>query len=208
MTLINTLSSTQADDELVQMYQRQEGFFGYLPNYARVFSWRPHIMKLWANLQSGIRSQTNDRLFELVTLVAAYELKSTYCALAHSQNLLTDFRPDELICILKGGSSPTLSATENAALCHARILANHAEKVTQADIQRLYDVGFDDAAIFDITAIVAGRAFFTKLVEGLGARADVVYQNMDENLRRFLTVGRPISAITVNNVANEANGAA
>ena len=37
------------------MYERQETFWGFVPNYARVFCYRPEIMGLWAQLQVGIK---------------------------------------------------------------------------------------------------------------------------------------------------------
>jgi hypothetical protein len=49
-----------------------------------------------------------------------------------------------------------------------------------------------DAEIFDVAAIAAARAFFTKLLDALGTEPDAAYMGLDEPLRTALTVGRPI----------------
>ena len=41
-------------------------------------------------------------------------------------------------------------------------------------------------------ATAAGRAFFTKLLDGLGVETDSVFVQLDEPIRQALTVGRPI----------------
>ena len=56
MSFIETIPEQYADADVLAMYERQSSFFGYLPNYARVFSHRPEVMRLWADLQNGVRS--------------------------------------------------------------------------------------------------------------------------------------------------------
>jgi hypothetical protein len=52
--------------------------------------------------------------------------------------------------------------------------------------------GFTDAEVFDIAAVAAGRAFFTKVIESLGVANDAPLRAMEPALREALTVGRPI----------------
>src|SRR5690606_22103318 len=65
------------------MYASAETSYGYLPNMFRIFGHRPEVMERWGELLSSIRGQMNPRRYELVTLAAARELKSSYCMLAH-----------------------------------------------------------------------------------------------------------------------------
>jgi hypothetical protein len=65
--------------------------------------------------------------------------------------------------------------------------------VFEADIDRLRQAGLCDPEIFDVIAVASGRSFFAKLVDSLGVEPDCSYLEMDESLRRPLTVGRPIS---------------
>ncbi|MCL7938722.1 hypothetical protein M8009_00180 [Halomonas sp. ATCH28] len=53
--------------------------------------------------------------------------------------------------------------------------------------------GSVDDEVFDIVAVAAARAFFTKVLDGLGAQADVAYRELAPELREALTVGRPIA---------------
>ena len=90
MAYIETVPSPADNEELRAMYERQQAHYGYLPNYAKVFCYRPEIMGLWAQLQSGIKRHMDRSRYELVTFAAANALRSTLCSLAHGK-LLTEF---------------------------------------------------------------------------------------------------------------------
>lgn len=72
-------------------------------------------------------------------------------------------------------------------------VARDASTVDAADVDRLKDHGFSDAEVFDIAAVAAGRAFFTKVLDAVGSLPDAGFHKIDEQLRTELTVGRPIS---------------
>jgi hypothetical protein len=74
----------------------------------------------------------------------------------------------------------------------ARKVATRASETTADDVARLKRFGFDDAEIFDIAATATARTFFAQLCEGLGAIGDHMHETMDADLRRALTVGRPL----------------
>lgn len=77
-------------------------------------------------------------------------------------------------------------------MAFARDVARDATKVTSGQVEQLKQHGFTDAEIFDIAAIAAARAFWTKVLDALGVQADPAYRDMDAELRHALTVGRPI----------------
>lgn len=193
MSFIATTPFEEADGEVLAMYERQRAHFGYLPNYARVFCHRPEIMTLWAELQRGIRRHMDARRFELVTVAAARALGSSYCSLAHGATLAGLLSEEEMAGVVDGSGS-TLDAPERAMMEFAARVARDASSVTADDVETLKAHGFDDAEIFDIAAAAAGRAFFSKLVEGLGATPDAAYGALPESLRGAFTVGRPIDA--------------
>ena len=195
MAFINTIGTDEATGEVHKMYERQQASWGFVPNYARVFSHRPEIMSLWANLLHGIRSHVDRRRFELVTLAAAHALRSSYCSLAHGKALTGYFEPEEIRSML-GDSDievPSLTNAEIVMMAYARRVVTNASKITAGEVATLRSYGFSDAEIFDIAAIAAGRAFFAQLVESLGAEADSTFMEMDDALRATLTVGRPIA---------------
>jgi hypothetical protein len=94
-----------------------------------------------------------------------------------------------------------LAPADVAMMAFAEKLVREATAITAGDIQGLRDHGLTDPEIFDMAAAAAARCFFTKLLDALGAEPDVVYtQQLEDNLRRQLTVGRPISHSAVEQV--------
>ncbi len=193
MSFIQTIPAEQATGETGAMYERQQRHYGYLPNYARVFCYRPELMKLWSDLQKGIRRHVEPRRFGLVTLAAARALRSSYCSLAHGRALTEYFPEDDVRAIADGDPSTPLSAAETAMMDFAAQVARDATAVTAADVGALKSHGFSDAEVFDIAVTAAARAFFSKVVEGLGAQPDAEFHALDESLKAALTVGRPIA---------------
>lgn len=192
MAFIETLSPAAAQGSVREMYARQQHKYGYVPNYAKVFCYRPEIMKLWADLLYGIRKNMDKRRFELVTVAAAMSVRSTYCSLAHGRALTEFFSPDEVLAIINDSDEGPLSPAERALMKFARKIARDASRVTAGEVEQLKAHGFTDAEIFDVSATATARTFFAQLCEGLGAIGDHPYVELDSRLREALSVGRPI----------------
>lgn len=192
MTFINTTPPEAAHDAVAAMYRRQQTAWGYVPNYAKVFCHRPQVMACWGQLLAEIKRPMDKRRFELVTFAAAHELRNSACALAHGRALREFFSEAQIVSIAEGCLDGLLDEAEQALLRFARQVAKDASQVTARDVAALGELGYTDAEIFDIAATVAGRAFFTKLLDALGVAPDSPFLALDEPLRRTLTVGRPI----------------
>lgn len=182
MTYIATIPPDTAHGEVHAMYERQRRHFGYVPNYARVFSHRPEVLERWAALLSGIRRRIDPQRFELVTLAAAHALGNRYCTLAHAAALAEVAGIDEVLAVLLDPGSGALSDTDAAIVDYACKVAREAGAVTAADVEALRAHGLTDAEIFDIAVTVAARAFFTRLLDGLGVEPDVQLQSEDPRL--------------------------
>lgn len=194
MSFIDTIAPRHAEGAVREMYERQQRHWGYVPNYAKSFSHRPEVMARWGRLLAEIRRPLEDRFFELATFAAAVELRHTSCSLAHGNALAQFFPKEAIIAIARQENSPLLNDAEREIVRFSRLVARDASTVTAADVQRLKDCGFDDGEIFDIAAAVAGRAFFTKLLDATGSLPDAALGRIDPELRRSLTVGRPLSS--------------
>lgn len=192
MAYIDTIPPDDSQDEVRAMYERQQASWGYIPNYAKVFSHRPEVLARWGRLLAEIRRPMDARRFELVTFAAAHELRNSACALAHGTALTKFFTAAEVQAIAEGGEVAGLTAGERAMTAFSRKIARDATTITQTDIDELRSCGLSDAEIFDIVATSAGRAFFTKLLDGLGVLGDSPFGAMDAALRDALTVGRPL----------------
>lgn len=195
MPFIETVSPREAEGEVREMYERQQSRYGYVPNYARVFSHRPQVMQLWGDLLHGIRRNMDKRRFELVTVAAALAVRSTYCSLAHGTALTEFYSADEIREIVGQADGAPLTEAERVMMKFARKVAIDAARVTAGDAELLKSHGFTDAEIFDIAATATARTFFAQLCEGLGAAADAPYLDVEARLRKVLTVGRPIDYV-------------
>jgi uncharacterized peroxidase-related enzyme len=192
MTFIHTTAPADATGPVAAMYARQQASWGYVPQYALPFSHRPEVMARWAALLAEIKRPMDLRRFELATFAAAHALRNSACALAHGRALRAFFGDADIVAIAEGRPAATLSPAEQALLRFARRVAVDAAQVTAADVDELKALGFSDAEVFDLAAAAAGRAFFTKLLDALGVRADSPFLQLDAPLREALTVGRPI----------------
>ena len=192
MAFIDTISASWVTGEAFAMYDRQQKHYGYVPDYATVFSHRPEVMRRWAELLAALKRPMDKRRFELATFAAAATLKSTLCTLAHGKALLQFFSSDDVATMARGEIPLSLSAAEGALMRFACAVAHDASAVTAEDVAELKRHGFTDAEVFDIAAVAAGRAFFTKVIESLGVATDAPLGTMDAALREALTVGRPI----------------
>jgi alkylhydroperoxidase family enzyme len=194
MSYIKTVSPKHAEGAVLEMYERQQRHWGYVPNYAKSFSHRPEVMARWGRLLAEIRRPLDDRMFELVTFAAAIELRHTSCSLAHGKALTRFFSNEQVRAIATSEDLDFLDAAEREIVRFARLVARDAAAISAADVQRLKDVGIDDAVIFDIAATAAGRAFFTKILDAVGSMPDASLGLIADELRTPLTVGHPISS--------------
>jgi uncharacterized peroxidase-related enzyme len=192
MSFIATIAPDAAEGAAAEMYRRQQASWGFVPNYATIFSHRPNVMARWGQLLAELKRPMNARRFELVTFAAAHALGNTACSLVHGKALRAFFDDAEIVAIAEDRLDGVLDAAEQAMLRFARQVALDASQVTAATVNRLAAHGFADAEIFDIAAAAAGRAFFTKLLDALGVQADAPMGELSAPLRCALTVGRSI----------------
>ena len=193
MTFIRTLPPSEATGDLRKMYERQEEHWGFVPNYAKVFSHRPEALARWGRLLAELRRPVDDRRFELVTFVAAHALKNSACKMAHGKELAQFIGEDGVLAIANGREADVLPDVDVAIVQFARLVANDATRVTSGLVEALtLRHGLTNEEVFDIAAIAAGRSFFTKLLDGLGCEPDATWSTLDSNFREQLGVGRPI----------------
>jgi alkylhydroperoxidase family enzyme len=158
---------------------------GYTPNFCRLFARRPAAYAAWKQLNGSIKETMDLRRYELATVAAAGELRSSYCSLAHGKVLFDRF-----------GFTPgdPVSDEERAVQELARKVAADATSVTQEDIDRLRGFGLTDDDVFDVVLAAAARSFFSKTLDALGVAPDAVFRELPDDVREPLTVGRPIAS--------------
>lgn len=192
MSYLNT-PAEGADVE--RLYDADRARQGYVANYTKVFALRPDVYDAWARLNIAIKSGMDLRRYELATLAAARRLRSTYCALAHGTLLRDKFYGAATVAkIASDHHDAGLDASDIAIMDFSDKVAHDATAITAADVDNLRRHGLDDADIFQIVLAAAARCFFSTVIDAVGAEPDSVYRTtMDPDLRRVLTVGRPIA---------------
>lgn len=204
MAFIETVPATEARGEVRELYRRQQGRLGYLPNYAKLYCYRPAVMEAWAGLAKELRRHLDDRAYCLITLAAARAMGNSYCSLAHGRKLMKQgISAEDLEAILREEAAAPLSDAERAMVHVAAKVARDATSVEQGDIDELRRLGYSDAQVFDIVAAAAARCFFSRIPDALGAQPDPHLGEIDPALLELLCVGRPISEEPTERVESE-----
>ena len=194
MTFIETIADEDASEPLAAVYASDRATFGHIPNFTRAFSLRPEVYAAWRQLNGAVKAGMDPRRYELVTLAAARHLRSSYCMLAHGKVLADGhMAPDEVRAVAIDHRDAGLDAVDVAVMDLAEKVAEDATSVTQADVDRLRELGLGDQEILDVVLAASARCFFSSVLDGLGARPDPRFAAMDPALRDALIVGRPIA---------------
>jgi uncharacterized peroxidase-related enzyme len=192
---IDTVAEDAATEGLAGYYQQLRHGWGFLPNFAGAFSYRPDVAQAWNTLNTTIRNGMDRRRFELATIAAARALRSTYCTAAHSM-FLRDACSDEqtLHLIAQAPDGHLLDPQDRAIYQFAAKVATDAASVQQTDVDHLREVGLSDADIADVVYAAAARSFFTRVLDGLGAQLDLeTARTLGDNLLPSMIVGRPVA---------------
>jgi uncharacterized peroxidase-related enzyme len=190
---IRPLSGDEVTGAIAEAYEADLAEEGYISNVSRTFSHRPEVFAAWIGLKEAVTSTMDPRRYELVTIVAARRVRSSYCMLAHGSVLASAFYDTEQVRdIALDHHEAGMDEVDVAVMDLADKVAADAASVTHADVDRLRELGLSDAEVFDVVAAAAARCFFTKVVDGLGFQADAAYSELEEGLRQALVVGRPI----------------
>lgn len=165
-------------------------------NYERAFAEHPEVYAGWGQLNGAIKRGMDLRRYELATFAAAQRLRSSYCSLAHGKILLERFgEPVREIALDRRSVGLGLSELDIAIMDLAERVVDDATSITDADLERLRNLGLSDTDIMDVVLAAAARCFFSKSLDALGVRPDASYRELDSQLLDALVVGRPIADV-------------
>lgn len=193
MSFLSTVPEEAAQGDLAAMYAGDRDRVGYLPNYTRIFSLHPEAFTAWRGLAGALIRGMDERRYELATLGAARQLRSSYCSLAHGKILRDKFHDaDQVRRLAEDPASSGLEEVDRAIVEFAGKVARDATSVTLEDIDGLRALGLDDRDVFNVILAASARCFFSKVLDASGTLPDRVYRDLEPELREALTVGRPI----------------
>jgi uncharacterized peroxidase-related enzyme len=191
---IATPSEDDAAGEVAAAYTRDRETLGHVANYTRVFANRPAVLEAWRALNGAIKASMDPRRYELATVAAALQLRSSYCSLAHGKVLVEQFDgPEAVTAIVTTPGSAPLAPVDRAVMALADKVAAGAAHMTEGDLAELRGLGVDDAEILDVILTAAARCFFSSVLDAVGAEPDAVFRSLDPAVRDALVVGRQIA---------------
>jgi alkylhydroperoxidase family enzyme len=160
-------------------------------NLERAFEELPAVFAAWRGLVGAIRETMELRRYELATFAAAQRLRSTYCSIMHGNVLRNEVGEDVLA--IATDREAVLDEVDLAVMDLAERVVDDAPSITQADLQRLRDLGLTDGEIMDVVVAAAARCFFSKTLDALCVQADAEFQELAPELQKAFVVGRPIA---------------
>ncbi len=161
-------------------------------NYEREFELHPAVYEAWQQLNGAIKAQMDLRRYELATLAAARRLQSSCCCLAHGKVLAERFG-EPVARIAADHRAAGMDEIDVAVMELAEQVVDDATSVSEADLQRLRELGLSQEEVMDVILTAAARCFFSKTLDSLGVRAGSGYRDLEPSLRDLLVVGRPIA---------------
>jgi uncharacterized peroxidase-related enzyme len=173
MSIIATPEPTEAIGLVAEIYEDDLTHMGYVPEHTRVMAVNPEAYKAWEQLIGSIAKPMGMRRYELVTLAAARGVRSEHCLLAHGNKSLRYMDEDEVTRVALDYRTAGLPESEVAMMEFAEKVSRASDQMTDADSQRLRDVGFTDREIVDIALAAAARNFFSRAIQALGVAVDV-----------------------------------
>ena len=173
MSIVKTISESDATGEVAVIYAEDLETMGYIPSYSRLMAMNPEAVRAWEALARTIALPLGKRRWELVTLAAARGLRSQDCLLAHGKKSLDLFSEPELIRIAKDYRDAGLSEAEVAMMDFAFTVSTASSAMTDKDSQRLRDVGFSDIEIVNIALAASARNYFSRAIQALAVETDV-----------------------------------
>ncbi len=177
MAWIKTIALGDATGRLKKIYARITGPSGQIDNIMSVHSLRPHTIEGHMALYKAVLHHPHNKnpkwLLEMLGVLTSHLNGCAYCVEHHfaglKRLLQDDARGDAMRAAFESGTyDPVLSGKELAAARYTRILTIDPAGMTEEDITRLREAGFDDGEILEINQVVAYFAYANRTVLGLG----------------------------------------
>ena len=181
MTWIATISYDAAEGVLKKLYDRIKGPDDNVDNIMMAHSLRPHSMEghmaIYKYVLHHPRNQLPKHYLETLGVYVSLLNRCSYCVDHHFAGLLRllndEKRGAEIRAALDADNpGRAFEGRELAGIEYAKTLTVSPAQLSDADIERLRDSGFDDGEILEINQVVAYFAYANRTVLGLGINTD------------------------------------
>lgn len=189
---IKTVEPSEATGEIAALYEAEVNSIGQVMQATQCWSARPDVIVPIENLLHQIRDGFSLGLlnFRLITFVVAGDVPSSYCSHVYFRSLSGALGRDQVLAIRKDYRKAGLSDQQVEMLSYAQQITRDASKITEADIQRMRDVGLSDVNIADIALAASFRNFMSRYFDAVGATVEPEFLDDEPTVRELMAVGR------------------
>lgn len=155
MTPVNLESATGSAKTMLENVQKH---LGVIPNMMTLMAQSPLVLECYMNFNGALsKGSLKPTVREQIALAVAEANECEYCLAAHTAISKMMKMDDAVILAARRGeaSDPKIAPVLN----FARLVVQHRGRVSEADIAKLVDAGFDEAQIAEIIANIALAVF-------------------------------------------------
>jgi len=182
MPWIETVAYDDSDGRLRQLYDRVKGPGDNVDNIMMMHSLRPHTMEGHMAIYKYVLHHSANKVpkwfLETIGVWVSALNKCAYCVEHHYQGLVRllndDTKSSGIRAAIDAGDSEAapLEPKEIAALDYARALTVDPSLVSEAMVDDLRSLGYDDGEILEINQVTAYFSYANRTVLGLGCSTD------------------------------------
>lgn len=176
MSFLPVLPEEQASTEVKKIYEYVNGRWGFLPNYFQALGHDPQLLQdqvnVYTNAMFEERGLPKIIKEQIATVVSAINM-SSYCLPAHLEILGRMGMEKSLTRRLSVDyKSAELDPKVMELLKFCEKLSTQPADMRRADIEKLRELGWNDAAIFDAVLVTSLYACANRFSAGLGLTPD------------------------------------
>lgn len=189
---IKTVEPAEAEGDIAALYEAERASMGRVMEATQCWSARPDMIVPVENLLHRIRDGFSLGLlnFRLITFVAARFVPSSYCSHVYFKTLAGMMGREQALAVRTDYRTAGLSEQQVEMLSYAEQISRDASRISDADIQRLRDVGLSDLNIADIALAASFRSFMSRYFDAVGATAEEDFLDPDPDVRAQMAVGK------------------
>lgn len=158
MTRLKAVDSATATGQAKELLGAVNAALGITPNMMRTMANSPVVLEGYLNFSGALaKGKLDAKLRELIAITVAQTNSCEYCLSAHT--FLGKHAGLNDIELAGAGQARSNNSKTEAALAFAQQLVIRRAEITDADIARARQAGFDDGQIGEIVANVALNIF-------------------------------------------------